>query len=45
MIKKIVLLLFAATALLTAATGCRTAHGAGEDMERAGQKIQEHTEP
>jgi predicted small secreted protein len=44
MIKKILLLLFAASALVTSFTGCRTAHGAGEDMERAGQKIQDKTD-
>ena len=43
MIKRIVMLLVAAVTLVTAATGCRTAHGAGEDMERAGEKIQEKT--
>jgi predicted small secreted protein len=42
MIKKMLLLVFA-FALVTAATGCRTAHGFGEDMERAGEKIQEGT--
>ena len=44
MIKKLLLLLFAGIALVSA-TGCRTAHGAGEDIEAAGQKIQEHTPP
>jgi predicted small secreted protein len=44
MIKKILLLAFAAFALVTSVTGCRTAHGAGEDMERAGEKIQEKTD-
>jgi predicted small secreted protein len=44
MIKKILLLAFAVLSLVTAVTGCRTAHGAGEDMERAGQKIQEKTD-
>ena len=29
--------------LTVAATGCRTAHGAGEDLENAGEKIQEGT--
>jgi len=28
---------------LTAFTGCRTAHGFGEDMEAAGQSIQDST--
>jgi predicted small secreted protein len=44
MIKKILLLAFAAFSLVTAVTGCRTAHGAGEDMERAGEKIQDKTD-
>jgi predicted small secreted protein len=43
MIKKLVMLFVAAITLATAATGCRTAHGAGEDMEHAGQKIQDKT--
>jgi predicted small secreted protein len=45
--KRILLTLLAAIVLSTAVNGCRTAHGAGEDMEKAGQKIQdkadEHT--
>ena len=45
MIKKLLLLFVAMTALITGATGCRTAHGAGEDIEHAGEKIQEHTPP
>ena len=33
-----------ATALLTVITGCKhTAHGAGEDIEQMGEKIQEKT--
>jgi predicted small secreted protein len=44
MIKKLLLLLFAGIALVSA-TGCHTAHGAGEDIEQAGEKIQEHTPP
>jgi predicted small secreted protein len=44
MIKKIMLLLFAAGTLITAA-GCHTAHGAGEDISSTGNKIQEHTPP
>jgi predicted small secreted protein len=39
---------FLAIALLAGAiisfTGCRTAHGFGEDMEKAGDKIQEKTQ-
>jgi len=45
MTKKIVLLLIAAVAIVCGASGCRTAHGAGEDIEAAGQKIQEKTPP
>jgi len=45
MTKKLVLLLIAAVAIACGAVGCRTAHGAGEDIENAGQKIQEHTPP
>jgi predicted small secreted protein len=44
MIKKILLLAFAAFALITGLTGCHTAHGFGEDMERAGEKIQDGTD-
>ena len=32
-----------AVILTVAATGCRTAHGAGEDIENVGEKIQEGT--
>lgn len=45
MIKRFIMALFAMAVLVAAGTGCRTAHGAGEDMERAGEKIQEHTPP
>ena len=31
-------------ALLAAGVGCRTAHGFGEDMEHAGEKIQDKTD-
>jgi predicted small secreted protein len=41
--KKILLLLVAVSGLMTAFTGCHTAHGAGEDIERAGEKIQDNT--
>ena len=30
--------------VLLSVTGCRTAHGFGEDMERAGEKVQEGTD-
>ncbi len=45
MIKRIVILLFAAASLITGVTACHTAHGAGEDIENAGQKVQENTPP
>ena len=41
--KKLILTLLLGTALMTFVNGCRTAHGFGEDMERAGDKIQEGT--
>ena len=47
--KRILLTLLVAIVLSSAVSGCRTARGAGEDMEKAGQKIQdkadEHTPP
>jgi predicted small secreted protein len=47
--KRILLALLAAIVVSTAFTGCHTARGAGEDLEKAGQKIQdkadEHTNP
>ena len=45
MIKRLIIALFAATILVVAGSGCRTAHGAGEDMEKAGEKVQENTPP
>ena len=45
MIKRFIMALFATAVLVAAGTGCRTAHGAGEDMEKAGEKIQEKTPP
>jgi len=45
MIKRLIIALFAAAIFVVASTGCRTAHGAGEDIERAGENIQEHTPP
>ena len=36
--------LLAAILVLAAVTGCRTAHGFGEDMENAGEKIQQKTD-
>jgi len=45
MLKRILMALFAVAVLVAAGSGCRTAHGAGEDIEKAGEKIQEHTPP
>ena len=43
-IKRLVLGLFASL-MIVAATGCKnTAHGAGEDIENMGEKIQEKTD-
>ena len=40
-----VIALLAAGAFIAAVSGCKnTAHGAGEDIEKVGQKIQEKTE-
>ena len=38
-IKRIALLLLAATILAIVGQGCNTAHGFGKDMEKAGEKI------
>ncbi len=47
--KRILLALLATVVLSTFVSGCHTARGAGEDIEHAGQKIQdkvdEHTPP
>jgi predicted small secreted protein len=42
--KRILLALIAIAILSTAVTGCRTAHGLGEDIENTGQKLQEKTD-
>jgi len=42
--KQILYVLIAAVLLVAAGSGCRTAHGFGEDMENAGEKIQEKTD-
>ena len=42
--KIILTLLFVATLLAIASSGCNTAHGFGKDMENAGDKIQEKTQ-
>jgi predicted small secreted protein len=41
--KKFLLTCVLGTVLVAAFTGCRTAHGFGEDMENAGDKIQQKT--
>jgi predicted small secreted protein len=41
--KKLIYTLLLGTALMAFASGCRTAHGFGEDMEKAGDKIQDGT--
>jgi entericidin B len=47
--KRILIALLAAFVLSSVVTGCNTTRGAGEDIEHAGQKIQdkvdEHTNP
>jgi predicted small secreted protein len=42
--KKTIVCLFLLAVSITAFSGCRTAHGFGEDMESAGDKIQEKTD-
>ena len=44
-IKRILLLAFAACSLVMGVTACHTAHGAGEDISTAGDKIQNNTPP
>lgn len=42
--KRTILTIMLAVYAIALVTGCKhTAHGAGEDMERAGEKIQEKT--
>ncbi len=45
MIKRALLLLFAAASLVFGVTACHTAHGAGEDIQSTGETIQNHTPP
>jgi predicted small secreted protein len=42
-IKRIVVLLLATAFLAIVGVGCRTAHGFGEDMQNAGESIQDGT--
>ncbi len=44
LVKRLVLLGFAALCLVIAGSGCNTAHGFGKDMEKAGESIQDKTE-
>ena len=41
--KKSIVCLFLLALALAALPGCQTAHGFGEDMEKAGDKIQQKT--
>ncbi|PWU15735.1 MAG: entericidin [Verrucomicrobia bacterium] len=42
-IRKLLFLVFSSISLIVSVAGCHTIHGAGEDIERTGQKIQEHS--
>lgn len=42
-VKRLVLLSLATILLAVVGIGCNTAHGFGEDMEKAGTKIQDGT--
>lgn len=43
-LKQLLIVTFATALLVLAGTGCKnTAHGVGEDMEEAGEKIQKKT--
>jgi predicted small secreted protein len=41
--KRLIVLLFVTALLAIAGLGCNTAHGFGQDMEKAGDKIQDGT--
>ncbi len=45
MIKRLLLMFFAAVSLVVGVTACHTVHGAGEDISTAGNKIQDNTPP
>ncbi len=45
MTKRIVLMLLALIGLSIGVSACHTAHGFGEDMSTAGEKIQNNTSP
>jgi len=42
-LKRAILLTFFVISCMTAISGCQTAHGFGEDVEHAGEKIQDGT--
>ncbi|MBN2507712.1 MAG: entericidin A/B family lipoprotein [Verrucomicrobia bacterium] len=42
-VQQVVLLLFVVGLLAIVGVGCRTAHGFGEDMQKAGENIQDGT--
>ncbi len=42
-VQRLVLLFLVATLLVIVGVGCRTAHGFGEDMQKAGEGIQSGT--
>jgi predicted small secreted protein len=43
LLKRMVLVLSLGITVALSVTGCRTAHGFGEDMQNAGEKIQQKT--
>jgi predicted small secreted protein len=43
LIKRLLVLLFVTASLATLGLGCNTAHGFGQDMQNAGQSIQDGT--
>jgi len=43
LVQRLVLLVLVTTLLTIAGVGCRTAHGFGEDMQKAGEGIQDGT--
>jgi predicted small secreted protein len=44
MIKRLLILFTAMTALVCGATACHTVHGAGEDIQSTGESIQRHSD-
>jgi len=43
-IRNLILAIVLGSALMALVSGCRTAHGFGEDMQNAGDKIQQKTQ-